>query len=74
MQIDGETMETVIEKTSFSWSPKSLWMVTAAMKFKTLLFGEKSNDKPRQHIKRQRHYLANKGLYSQSHGFSSSDV
>ena len=30
--------------------------------------------KPRQHIKKQRHYLANKGLSSQSFGFSSSDV
>ena len=28
-QIDGETMETV---TDFSWVPKSLQMVTAAMK------------------------------------------
>ena len=31
-QIDGETMETVIEL--FSWAPKSLQMVTAAMKLK----------------------------------------
>ena len=31
-QIDGETMETVM--TSFSWAPKSLQMVTAAMKLK----------------------------------------
>ena len=31
-QIDGETMETV---TDFIWgAPKSLWMVTAAMKLK----------------------------------------
>ena len=30
--------------------------------------------KPRQHIKRQRHYLANKGPSSQSNGFSSSHV
>ena len=30
-QIDGETMETVID---FSWAPKSLQMVTAAMKLK----------------------------------------
>ena len=29
-QIGGETMETV----TFSWAPKSLWMVTAAMKLK----------------------------------------
>ena len=30
-QIDGETMET---KTLFFWAPKSLQMVTAAMKLK----------------------------------------
>ena len=30
-QIDQETMETVRDFT-FSWAPKSLWMVTAAMK------------------------------------------
>ena len=32
-QIDGETMETV-KDFSFSWTPKSLWTVTAAMKLK----------------------------------------
>ena len=31
-QIDGETMETVTD--FFSWVPKSLWMITAAMKLK----------------------------------------
>ena len=31
-QIDGETMETV--ETSFSWAPKSLQMMTAAMKLR----------------------------------------
>ena len=31
-QIDGETMETVIEL--FSWAPKSLQMMTKAMKLK----------------------------------------
>ena len=31
-QIDGKTMETV--RTLFSWTPKSLQMVTAAMKLK----------------------------------------
>ena len=31
-------------------------------------------DKPRQHIKNQRHHFANKGLYSQSYGFYSSHV
>ena len=31
-QIDGETMERVTDL--FSWAPKSLWTVTAAMKLK----------------------------------------
>ena len=35
---------------------------------------KKSYDQPRQHIKQQRHYLANKGPSSQSYGFSSSQV
>ena len=33
-----------------------------------------SYDKPRQHIKKQRHYFANRDLYSQSYGYSSSHV
>ena len=33
-----------------------------------------SYDKPRQHIKIQRHHFANKGLYSQSYDFSNSHV
>ena len=39
-----------------------------------LLLGRKADDKPRQHIKKQRHYFANKGLSSQSNGFSNSHV
>ena len=35
---------------------------------------KKGYDQPRQHIKKQRHYFANKGQYSQSYGFSSSHV
>ena len=31
-------------------------------------------DKPRQHIKKQRHYFANKGPSGQSYGFSSCHV
>ena len=34
----------------------------------------KSYDQPRQHIKKQKHYFANKDLSSQSYGFSSSQV
>ena len=33
-----------------------------------------SYDQPRQHIKKQRHYFADKGPYSQSYGFSSSHI
>ena len=35
---------------------------------------KKSYDQPRQHIKKQRHYFANKVLSSQSYGFSSSQT
>ena len=35
---------------------------------------KKIYDQPRQHIKKQRHYFANKCLCSQSYGFSSSHV
>ena len=35
---------------------------------------KKSCDQPRQHIKKQRHYFANKGPSSQSYGFSSSHL
>ena len=41
---------------------------------KTLAPWKKSYDEPRQHIKKQRHHFANKGLYSQSYVFSSSHV
>ena len=47
LQIDEEKMETVAE----SWAPKSLQMVTAAMKLKVLAPWKKTYDKPRQHIK-----------------------
>ena len=35
---------------------------------------KESYDQPRQHIKKQRHHFANKGPYSQRHGFSSGHV
>ena len=35
---------------------------------------KKSYDQPRQHIKKQRHYFANKGPSSQGFGFSSGHV
>ena len=67
-QIDGETVTDFI-----LGAPKSLKMVTAVMKLKDTPW-KKIYDQPRQHIKRQRHYFANKGLSSQRYGFSSSHV
>ena len=71
-QIDGETIETV--RDFVFWALKTLLMVTAAMKLKDACSLEESYDPPRQHIKKQRHYLANKSPSSQSYGFSSSLV
>ena len=49
-------------------------MVMAAMKLKDACSLEENYDKPRQHIKRQSHYFADKGLSSQGYVFSSSHV
>ena len=71
-QIDGETMETVKDfffffglqnYCSWWWQP---WNE------KTLAPWKKSYDQPRQHIRKQRPYFANKGPSSQGYGFSSS--
>ena len=61
-------------KIFFMGAPKSLQMVTAAMKLKDACPWKKSYDQPRQHIKKQRHYFAYKGPFSQIYGFSSSHV
>ena len=58
----------------FFGAPKSLQMVTAAMKLKDAYSLKESYDQPRQHIKKQRHYFANKGPSSQIYVFSSSHV
>ena len=58
-------------QTLFFWAPKSLQI--AAMKLKDTPW-KKSYDQPRQHIKKQRHYFANKDPSSQSYGLSSSHV
>ena len=60
-------------ETLLFWASKSLQMVTAAMK-KMLAPWKKSYDQPREHIKKQRCYFANKGLSNQSYDFSSSHV
>ena len=69
-QIDGKQWKQW--QTLFEGASKSLQMVTAAMKILTPW--KKSYDQPRQRIKKQRHYFANKDLSSQSYAFSSSHV
>ena len=60
--------------TLFSGAPKSLQMVTAAMKLKDACsLGDKLWPQT-QHIKKQRHYFANKGPSSQGYGLSSGHV
>ena len=60
---------------SFSWTPKSLWIVTAAIKLKdTFSLGEISMTNLDNILKKQRHNFANKCPSSQCHGFSSSHV
>ena len=61
-------------QTLFFGAPESLQMVTAAMKFKDAYSLEGNYDQPRQHIQKQRHYFANKGLSSQGYGFSCGHV
>ena len=57
-QTDGETVETMAD---FIWgAPRSLQVVTAAMKLKDACSLEKSSDQSRQHIKKHRHYLSTK--------------
>ena len=65
-QIDRERVETVTD--FILWAPKSLQMVTAAMKLKDAYSLEEKLYQPRQHIKKHRCYFANKGLSSQNYG------
>ena len=44
-EIDGETVETVSD--FIFWAPKSLQMVTAAMKLKDVTLWKESYDQPR---------------------------
>ena len=72
-QIDGETVETVSD--FIFWGSKITADGDCSHEIKRrLLFGRKVMTKPRQLIKKQRHYFANKGLSSQGYGFSSSHV
>ena len=68
-QIDRETMEIM---TDFIFLVHCNADGDCSHEIKTLAPWKKSYDQPRQLIKKQRHYFADKGPSSQSYGFSSS--
>ena len=72
-QIDGEKVEIV---TDFVFSGTKITAdsdCSHEMK-RCLLLGRNHRQQPRQHIKKQRYYFANKGPSNQSYGISSSHV
>ena len=71
-QIDGETMETVSD--FIFWGSKITADGDCSHEIKTFVPWNKNYDQPRQLIKKQRHYFANKGPSSQSYGLFSSHV
>ena len=72
-QIDGGTMETVSDFIFLGSKITADGDCSHEIE-RCLLLGRKSYNQPRQHIKNQRHYFAEKGPSSQSYGFSSSHV
>ena len=73
-QIDGETMETV---TDFLFLGSKITVdgdCSHEIKRCLLLVRKAMTNLPKQHIKKQRHYFANKGPSSQSYGFSISHI
>ena len=70
-QIDGETMETVTDFIVLG--SKITADGDCSHEIKRLAPWKKGYDQLRQCIKKQRCYFADKGLSSQSYGFSSSD-
>ena len=71
-QIDGKTVETV---SDFIFGGSKITEDgDCSHEIKRLTPWKESYDQPRQHIKKQRHYFANKGLSSQGYGFSCGHV
>ena len=68
-EIDGETVSDFI-----FWGSKITADGDCSHEIKRFTPWKESYDQPRQRIKKQTHYFANKGPSSQSYGFSSSRV
>ena len=67
-EIDGETVETVLDFI-FGGSKITADGDCSYEIKRWLAPWKKSYDKPRQHIKKQRHYFVNKGLSRQNYAF-----
>ena len=84
MEYENPTSKEFMGKqwlTLFLGAPKSLQMVTVAMKLRLLLLGREVVTNILKYvfliikiIKKQRHYFANKGPSSKGYGFSSSHI
>ena len=72
-EIGGETVETVSDFILGGSKITADGDCSHEIK-RHLLLGRKGYDQPRQHIKKERHYFADKGPSSQGYGFSSSHV
>ena len=70
-QIDEKTVETVADFFFLGSKITADGECSHEIKRRLLL---ESKNRPRQHIKKQRHYFTNKGPSSQGYGFSSSHV
>ena len=73
-QIDGETVEIMSDFIFLGSKITADGDCSQEIKRHLLLGRKAMYDQPRQHIKKQRHYFANKGPSGKSYGFSSSLV
>ena len=71
-EIDGETVETV---SDFIFLGSKITVDgDCSHEIKIIVPCKKSHDQPRWHIKKQKHYITNKSLSSQSYGFPCSHI
>ena len=73
LQIDGEMMEKVRDFIFLGSKIPADGDCSLEIN-RCFLLGRKIYDQPRQHVRKQRHYLADKSLSGQSYGLSSGHV
>ena len=77
-EIDGETVETVSDfvlgGSNITADGDCSHEIKRRLPLGRKVMSNLDSIQPRQHIEKQRHYSANKGLSSQCYGFSSSHV